>query len=264
MQLIMQCWNHLIMYTLLTFGMDMLYWSGNHQLLFLSAPLLPTMSHPTVVLVPLSQTQQLPAVLSHNSLLSSCSLCVLTLYMSRVWFVVTLFRGQAALLRSYFQVLFLTTKQDLHISYRKLTLQYSIFLLWVFIHYFAEDQPRFVKQQHPNVYIFETDAHGNQLDLILPCPVVDLLLVTFTWFREDQQLPQDMMDPYGNLTIFNITEGEYASRSGVEYYCVATKIIGRNYSYAASVRSRSISVFYACKLLAVTYSYISINYFFLT
>ena len=50
----------------------------------------------------------------------------------------------------------------------------------------------------------------------------------------------------GTLTVANITEGEYASEAGVNLYCVASRVIGKS-SYTASVRSRTITVFYACK-----------------
>ena len=71
--------------------------------------------------------------------------------------------------------------------------------------------------------------------------------VSYTWYRGNDQLPQDLVDQAsGRLTIVNITEGEFASREGVGYYCVASKIIGKN-SYTASVRSRTITIFYACE-----------------
>ena len=72
-------------------------------------------------------------------------------------------------------------------------------------------------------------------------------MVNFVWIKEGEEIPSDMVDPLGNLVVTNITEGEYADRDGVEYYCVATRFIGKN-SYSASVRSRMIKVFYACEL----------------
>ena len=50
----------------------------------------------------------------------------------------------------------------------------------------------------------------------------------------------------GTLTVYNITDGEYANEAGVNYYCVASRDIGKSV-YTASVRSRTITVFYACK-----------------
>ena len=51
------------------------------------------------------------------------------------------------------------------------------------------------------------------------------------------------MNQEGSLIVPNITEGEYASREGVKYYCVASDNIG----YSVAVRSRTITVYYACK-----------------
>ena len=53
------------------------------------------------------------------------------------------------------------------------------------------------------------------------------------------------MNGEGTLVIPNITEGEYASREGVEYYCIASDNIG----YSVAVRSRTITVYYACESL---------------
>ena len=50
----------------------------------------------------------------------------------------------------------------------------------------------------------------------------------------------------GTLSIPNITEGEFASREGVSYYCTATKTFG-------TIRSRSVDVFYACEYVNVEY-----------
>ena len=109
--------------------------------------------------------------------------------------------------------------------------------------------PRFVNQQS-NVIVFETDVNGNRMILELACNIANPSAgVSYTWYKGHDQLPQYMVDQTsGNLTIVNITEGEFASREGVEYHCVASKTIGKN-SYTASVRSRTITVFYACEYL---------------
>ena len=52
-----------------------------------------------------------------------------------------------------------------------------------------------------------------------------------------------MVSGEGSLIVPNITEGEYASWEGVEYYCIATDNIG----FDVAVRSRTITVFYACE-----------------
>ena len=72
----------------------------------------------------------------------------------------------------------------------------------------------------------------------------------YQWFRgegnQEFMVPAEMIDQVGTLTVYNITEGDYASRDGVKYYCVASRKIGKG-NYTASVRSRTITVFYACK-----------------
>ena len=108
------------------------------------------------------------------------------------------------------------------------------------------EPPRFASQQ-PNVTVFETDVNGNSMNLELACNIANPSGgVSYTWYRGHDQLPQYMVhQANGRLTVVNITEGEFASRQGVEYYCVASKTIGKN-NYTTSVRSRTITVFYAC------------------
>ena len=101
--------------------------------------------------------------------------------------------------------------------------------------------------QHSNVYVFETDENGNRRNLTLPCVIVEPSpTVTYTWFRGDQELPGSMVNGEGNLTVPNITEGEYASWEGVDYYCIARDNIG----FDVAIRSRTIIVYYACELLS--------------
>ena len=102
--------------------------------------------------------------------------------------------------------------------------------------------------QHPNVYTFETDKNGNKQDLILPCSIDDPSpTVNYTWFRGDQELPRSMVNGEGSLIVPNITEGEYASQEGADYYCIARDNIG----FDVAIRSRTIMVYYACKLSVV-------------
>ena len=54
-----------------------------------------------------------------------------------------------------------------------------------------------------------------------------------------------MVNGQGSLIVPNITEGEYASREGVDYYCIARDSIG----FDVAVRSRTITVYYACRLI---------------
>ena len=104
--------------------------------------------------------------------------------------------------------------------------------------------PPVFANQHPNVYIYKTDENGNQQNLTLPCSIDNPSpTVSYTWFRGDQELPGSMVNGEGSLVIPNITEGEYASREGVDYYCIANDNIG----YVVAIRSRTIAVYYACK-----------------
>ena len=99
--------------------------------------------------------------------------------------------------------------------------------------------------QQSNIYIFETDENGDQQNLTLSCSInAPSSTVDFTWFRGDQELPGSMMNGKGSLIVPNITEGEYASREGVDYYCIARDNIGFN----VAMRSRTVTVYYACKL----------------
>ena len=54
-----------------------------------------------------------------------------------------------------------------------------------------------------------------------------------------------MVNGEGSLIVPNITEGVYVSREGVKYYCIANDNIG----YSVAVRSRTITVYYACELI---------------
>ena len=51
------------------------------------------------------------------------------------------------------------------------------------------------------------------------------------------------MNGEGSLVIPNITEGDYASWEGVDYHCIASDNIG----FDVAVRSRTITVYYACE-----------------
>ena len=68
--------------------------------------------------------------------------------------------------------------------------------------------------------------------------------VNYTWFRDDQELPGSMVNGEGSLIVPNITEGEYASREGVNYYCIVRDNAGTGLDVA--VRSRTITVYFAC------------------
>ena len=117
------------------------------------------------------------------------------------------------------------------------------------------EPPRFTTQQTVNMSIYETDVNGDRNNLVIPCEITNKSRVSFTWFRGDVEVPADMVNSDGDLIVANINEGEYASRDGVEYHCIATRTIGMN-NYSASVRSKTITVYYACKLFL---SYIALS-----
>ena len=110
------------------------------------------------------------------------------------------------------------------------------------------EPPRFPDQQTPDMFTYEVDANGVRQDLRVPCDITNKSMASFEWFREGEAVPSEMVDLDGSLVVVNITEGEYADHDGVEYYCIATKEIGKN-DYTAAVRSRTIKVFYACESL---------------
>ena len=121
---------------------------------------------------------------------------------------------------------------------------YISFSIYIYIYIEYASSPVFANQ-HPNVYVFETDENGKKQNLTLSCSIdTPSSTLNYTWFREDQELPGSMVNGEGSLVIPNITEGEYASREGVDYYCIARDNIGFN----VAIRSRTITVYYACEL----------------
>ncbi len=66
---------------------------------------------------------------------------------------------------------------------------------------------------------------------------------TIAWFREGVEVDATRVQEDGSFLVVNITEGDYASADGTDYYCTATNDYG-------TIRSRDITVYYACKLLA--------------
>ena len=82
--------------------------------------------------------------------------------------------------------------------------------------------------QHPNVYVYENNSLGKHQNLVLPCPLVNTTNVTYKWFRGTEMASSEVVNQTtGTLTVYNITEGEYASEAGVNYYCVASRVIGK-------------------------------------
>ena len=118
-------------------------------------------------------------------------------------------------------------------------------------HAVVGEPPRLMMPQQANVSVYVNNSLGEPQNLVLDCQLVDVTDVTFQWFRfvdnpeSAMMVPTQMVNPTtGTLTVFNITEGEYASTNGVNYYCIATRYIGSS-NYSAAVRSRTITVFYA-------------------
>ena len=115
------------------------------------------------------------------------------------------------------------------------------------------EPPQFMMPQQANVPVYRNNSLGEPQNLVLNCRLVNATDVTFEWFRfvdnpeSAVRVPAQIVNPAtGTLTVYSITEGEYASVDGVNYYCIATRFIGSS-NYSASVRSRTITVFYACK-----------------
>ena len=101
--------------------------------------------------------------------------------------------------------------------------------------------PLNVVRHYSDVYIFVNDENGN---LTLNCSLDNpSSTVEFTWFMGNQELPGSLVNEEGSLVIPRIAEGDYASREGVDYYCVVRDNIG----YNIAVRSRTITVYYACE-----------------
>ena len=121
------------------------------------------------------------------------------------------------------------------------------------LHAVVGEPPRLMMPQQVNVTVYVSNSLGEPQNLVLNCQLVDATDVTFEWFRfidnpeSAMRVPAQIVNPAtGTLTVYSITEGEYASVDGVNYYCIATRIIGSS-NYSASVRSRTITVFYACE-----------------
>ena len=105
--------------------------------------------------------------------------------------------------------------------------------------------PQFTSQQE-DVVVFESNADGYNADLRLSCNVTGTPKPEVSWFMGEQPVNTELITNEGSLLIPNITEGEYASRTGVTHHCEATNIIGKT-NISATIHSRDISVTYACK-----------------
>ena len=94
--------------------------------------------------------------------------------------------------------------------------------------------------------VFKTNADGSNANLVLQCDVTGMPPPTVTWYRGDDVVDASYVLSNGALLVANITEGEFASTAGVVYHCEATNTIGEP-EFIATIRSRDITVHYACK-----------------
>ncbi len=113
--------------------------------------------------------------------------------------------------------------------------------------------PSFNSEQE-DVVVFATNEDGSNADLSLQCDVSGTPTPTVTWYRGDDVVDADYVLSNGAFLVQNITEGEFASTAGVIYRCEATNIIGEP-GFIATIRSRDITVHYACKQFMLLYMY---------
>ncbi len=102
--------------------------------------------------------------------------------------------------------------------------------------------PSFSEEEEENIIAFEVDENGQATNLTLTCGATGDPAPAIAWFREDLPVDEDLVQNDGSLLVVNITEGEYASAGGTQYYCTANNIHG-------IIRSRIITVLYACELV---------------
>jgi hypothetical protein len=103
---------------------------------------------------------------------------------------------------------------------------------------FVENEPPSFIQEPESTFVFELDENGDPATLTLACDTAGEPTPTVIWFLNGIELNSSLVLEDGTLSIPNITEGKYASREGVSYYCTATNTFG-------TIRSRSVDVFYA-------------------
>lgn len=119
--------------------------------------------------------------------------------------------------------------------------------------YPIENEPPSFIQEPESTFVFELDENGDPATLTLACDTAGEPTPTVIWFLNGIELNSSLVLEDGTLSIPNITEGKYASREGVSYYCTATNTFG-------TIRSRSVDVFYACEYIMhnVNFRYIYI------
>ena len=96
-----------------------------------------------------------------------------------------------------------------------------------------------------DVVVYVNNSDGSNMDLALHCEVSGDPTPTVAWFRRGMAVDSQYVLDNGTLFVPNITEGKFARLEGVVYYCTATNTIGQS-AYTATVRSRDITVTYAC------------------
>ncbi len=91
--------------------------------------------------------------------------------------------------------------------------------------------------------VYEVDANSAPNNLVLDCDVTGDPIIT--WYYDNKMMDSNHVLDNGTLVVVGITEGEFASRAGVVYHCLATSTIG-NPEFDITIRSRDITVYYTC------------------
>ena len=117
--------------------------------------------------------------------------------------------------------------------------------------------PKFTQEPQDTV-VFAYDAAGNNASLFLTCTATGNPFPDIVWYREEQNLSNEVILADGSLLIENIVEGVDATREGLLYYCSANNTFG-------IIRSRVANVSYACrwKKLRESFSMWNLFLFFL-
>ena len=84
---------------------------------------------------------------------------------------------------------------------------------------------------------------GEKANLALSCDATGDDIITYAWYRDGEELNATLyVQDDGSLLVEGITEGDFASRDGIIYYCTASN------SYRTA-RGLNITVIYACELV---------------
>ena len=126
-----------------------------------------------------------------------------------------------------------------------ITIQNSVNRLYSGPHTYSPSLPPapVVKDTQDTIlYVFAVNELREIFNLTLSCDVAGDNM-TYAWFRDGKELNTTLyVQDDGSLLVKGITEGEFASRDGVIYYCIASNSYG-------TVRGDDITVIYACELM---------------